>query len=65
MIHITNKDVQVVMIETERLLAEGQKLRSREQKLHDELVDDFYGVLIGKDINEGRDLLIDFLEEVE
>ena len=28
-------------------------------------VDDLHGVLIGKDINEGRDLLIDFFEEVE
>jgi len=65
MIHITNKEVQTIMIETERLLAEGQTLRSREQKLHDELVDDLHGVLIGKDINEGRDLLIDFFEEVE
>ncbi len=65
MIHITNKEVQTIMIETERLLDEGQGLRIKEQALHNELVEDFHSVLVGKNINDGRDSLIRFFEEVE
>lgn len=65
MIHITNKEVQTIMIETERLLSEGQALRVREQNLHNELVADLHGTLICKKTNAGRNALIDFLGEVD
>lgn len=64
MIHITNKNVQAIMLETERLLDEGQRLRTREQNLHNELLDDLHSVLICKDTDSGRNLLINYLEEV-
>lgn len=63
MIHISNKEVRAIMVETERLLTEGQTLRIKEQNLHNELVNDLYGTLTSKKTNAGRSSLIDFLRE--
>ncbi len=65
MIHITNKEVQAIMVKTEHLITERKALELREHNLHNELVADLHGTLVGKNINAGRNSLIDFLGEVD
>lgn len=64
MIHITNKEIQAIMVETELLITERKALERRERNLHNELVADLHEVLISHDRNAVRNSLIDFLGEV-
>ena len=64
MIHITNKEIQAIMVETELLITERKALERRERNLHNELVADLHEVLISHDRNAARNSLIDFLGEV-
>lgn len=65
MVHISNKEVDVIIAETERLISERECLEQKERGVNQSLISGLYGTLISENSHDGRRQLIDYFGEAE